>query len=337
MNILVTGGLGYIGSHTCISLVEAGYQPIVLDNLSNSSVNTHQRLETLLEKAIPFYCGDVRDHDYLDHLFSQHTIGAVIHFAGLKSVAESVLHPLMYYENNVEGSIHLCAAMKRANVRQLIFSSSATVYGEPKYLPYDEAHPLNPINPYGRSKRQVEEILLDHSIADPQLHIAALRYFNPVGAHSSGAIGENPSGTPNNLMPYLARVAVGQYPFLRIFGQDFDTRDGTGERDYIHVMDLAEGHVATLNFLNTHPGYHEFNLGSGKSHSVLEVVRVFEEASNRKIPLQMMPRRDGDLAAYYALPTKANTLLQWRTQRDLKQMCETAWNFQWLELNKNTT
>ena len=328
MNILLTGGVGYIGSHTAVVLAQAGHQIVLLDNLCNSLKETVVRLEKIIGKPVTFIEGDVRDTALLIKVMQEHQIESVIHFAGLKAVGESVANPVLYFSNNVQGTISLLQAMQAAKVYSLVFSSSATVYGEPEYLPYDEAHPTNPINPYGDTKLQVEIILRDLVNSDANWKVACLRYFNPVGAHDSGLIGDDPSGTPGNLMPYLARVASGDLECLSVFGNDYETRDGTGERDYIHVMDLAEGHMAALPFLETHPGLHVINLGTGTSTSVLECVQEFERASGKPIPLKIAPRRDGDLPIYFAKADFAKETLGWSADRTVADMCSSAWKFQ---------
>ena len=328
MNILITGGIGYIGSHTAAVLSSQGHEIVLLDNLSNSDMQVLNSLKAITSKSFVFYEGDIRDRGLLDTIFSKHSIEVVIHFAGLKSVAESESDPVKYYDNNVCGSVVLIEAMQAAKVYKLIFSSSATVYGVPQYLPYDEQHPLKPINNYGKTKLQVEEILHDLALADSAWSIAALRYFNPVGAHESGLIGEAPRGKPNNLMPYICQVAIGQRPHLTIFGDDYDTKDGTGERDYIHVMDLAEGHAATLDLVNNQKGFEVINLGTGNAYSVLEVLNAFEQASEQTIARVVEARRSGDLPIYYAKAEKAKNLLHWQAKRDLQEMCESSWRFQ---------
>ncbi len=328
MNILLTGGAGYIGSHTAVVLSEAGHEVIIYDNFCNSDRSVLTRLKKILGKPLTCVDGDIRDTVLLEKTFQQHKIEAVIHFAGLKAVGESVIEPLKYYDNNVVGSVRLFEAMKNACVRTIVFSSSATVYGEPQYLPYDEEHPTNPINPYGRNKLQVEEILKDLAASDSSWSVSLLRYFNPVGAHESGLIGEDPNGIPNNLMPYVAQVAIGKLPYLNIFGNDYETLDGTGERDYIHVVDLAEGHLAALNFLKSCQGCHTFNLGSGESTSVLKLVDSFKKISGVDVPYQFAPRRPGDLPAYYAKPDRAKGQLFWQTQKSLDDMCASTWRWQ---------
>jgi len=328
MNILLTGGMGYIGSHAAVVLTEAGHKVVLYDNLSNSKSTVLDRLESITGKRLIFIEGDVRDTPKLEQTFADHKINAVIHFAGLKAVGESVEKPIDYYENNVTGSISLFKAMRFANVRTLVFSSSATVYGDPQYLPLGEQHPTSAINPYGRSKLQVEEILADLAESDPEWRIACLRYFNPVGAHESSLIGEDPNDIPNNLMPYIAQVASGKLPHLNIFGDDYNTKDGTGVRDYIHVMDLAEGHNSAVGFLNNHTGWHVINLGAGAGYSVLEMVRAFEQVSGKNVPYKVTHRRIGDIATCYAKVDKSSQQLNWRAKRGLDEMCRSTWNFQ---------
>lgn len=328
MKILLTGGAGYIGSHAAVVLLGAGHQVVVFDNFSNSHSDAVTRTEKISGQKISVVTGDVRDTALVEHTLHQHHIDGVIHFAGLKAVGESVRQPLAYYANNSQGTISLLQAMDATGVRSLVFSSSATVYGAPQYLPLDEAHPTSATNPYGRSKLHIEEMLVDLCKSDPTWAVACLRYFNPVGAHESGLIGENPQGVPNNLMPYIARVASGQLPELGVFGADYPTPDGTGVRDYIHVMDLAEGHLAAINYLPSHPGWHAINLGTGQGYSVLEMVKAFESASGRPVPYRLDPRRPGDIAACYAQPAKAATALKWRTSRGLNEMCASTWHFQ---------
>lgn len=330
MNILLTGGTGYIGSHTAVVLAGAGHRPVLLDNLSNSSADVVDRLAQITGSRFPFVEGDIRDTALLRRVLADEGIGAVVHFAGLKAVGESVEQPLRYYDNNVGGTISLLQAMDETGVRQIVFSSSSTVYGEPAYLPYDESHPTMPNNPYGRTKLQVEQILGDLAGSASSWRIACLRYFNPVGAHASGLIGEDPNGIPNNLMPYIARVAGGRLPFLNVFGDDYPTPDGTGVRDYIHVMDLAEGHRAAIDFLagSAGAGWHAFNLGTGCGYSVLDMVRAFEQASGRPVPYRIAPRRPGDVAACYAKADKAADQLAWRALRSLDDMCASTWHFQ---------
>ena len=327
-NILVTGGAGYIGSHTCLELLDAGYHVIVVDNLCNSSVTALERVQKITGNKLTFIQADLRDKAALQRVFAQHAVDAVIHFAGLKAVGESVGKPVEYYENNVSGSINLLQAMQGAGVRNLVFSSSATVYGDPASLPITEDFPLSATNPYGRSKLMIEEMLGDVHVSDNCWNIALLRYFNPVGAHSSGLIGEDPGGIPNNLMPYISQVAVGKLKQLSVFGGDYPTRDGTGVRDYIHVVDLALGHIRALRKLATGPGLVTYNLGTGQGYSVLELAAAFEQASGRPVPYQLVARRPGDIAACYADPGLAQRELGWRAERDLKQMCEDTWRWQ---------
>ena len=326
--VLVTGGAGYIGSHACVALMEAGYEVVVLDNLCNSSVVVLQRLQEICGTAPAFVQGDVRDRNCLDRIFQTHTITAVLHFAGLKAVGESVDKPLDYYDNNVVGSLVLLAAMHRAGVRNLVFSSSATVYGDPVTVPIREDFALGPTNPYGRTKQMVEDILADWQAANPDWSIGRLRYFNPVGAHPSGRIGEHPQGFPNNLMPFVAQVAVGQREKLFVFGNDYATPDGTGVRDYIHVMDLVEGHVVALDYICRQRGLHTINLGTGRGVSVLDMVAAFERASGQPVPYEIVARRPGDIAACWADPGLAQELLRWQASRSLQQMCEDAWRWQ---------
>jgi len=333
MKILVTGGSGYIGSHTCIALVNAGYELVVLDNLSNSSLEALRRVEKILGVSIIFIEGDVRDRQLLHSVFYNNDIYAVLHFAGLKAVAESVKNPLLYYYNNVIGSISLFEVMAEFGCKNLVFSSSATVYGDPASVPISEDFPLNTTNPYGTSKLMVENILRDLHVSDPTWSIALLRYFNPVGAHSSGLIGEDPNGTPNNLMPFVSQVAVGVRDKLSIFGSDYDTPDGTGVRDYIHVVDLAEGHVKALNKLQKNPILITLNLGTGQGYSVLDMVKAFESASRKKVPYEIMPRRLGDVAQCYADPTYAQQILGWKAKLGIEIMCEDIWR--WQSLNPN--
>jgi UDP-glucose 4-epimerase len=328
MKILVTGGAGYIGSHTCVELLMAGHDVVVIDNLSNSKQVVFDRIECICGRRPAFYGDDVRNSDKVAEILSGHGIEAVIHFAGLKAVGESVEQPLRYYDNNVTGSLSLFGAMMETGVRTLVFSSSATVYGDPHSVPIHEDFPLSATNPYGRSKLMVEEILRDLVLADDSWHIALLRYFNPVGAHESGLIGEDPGGTPNNLMPYMSQVAVGRRKELQIFGGDYPTPDGTGVRDYIHVVDLACGHIAALGWLQQHKGVHPFNLGTGQGKSVLEVVRAFEAASGRRLPFCIVDRRPGDIAQCYADSSRAERELGWKAKRGITEMCRDAWNWQ---------
>lgn len=325
--VLVTGGAGYIGSHTVIQLVTAGHEVIVLDNLSNSHAASLERVSTITGKTIQLIKGDVRDRATLREILRSHQCKAVLHFAGLKAVGESVAKPLLYYQNNLEGMISLLDVMAEVGIWNLVFSSSATVYGDPQKLPLTEDHPRSATNPYGRTKLMIEEMLEDLSRADERWKFAVLRYFNPVGAHESGLIGEDPQGIPNNLMPFIAQVATGQREVLRVFGDDYPTPDGTGMRDYIHVVDLAEGHVLALNKLEEGKGF-TVNLGTGKPYSVLDVADAFEAASGRRIPREIKPRRAGDVASCYADPSYAMTLLGWQARNSLETMCKDAWRWQ---------
>lgn len=326
--VLVTGGAGYIGSHACISLMEAGYEVIVLDNLCNASAVVFDRIRMISGSAPEFIQGDVRDAPLLDSIFGDRGIAAVLHFAGLKAVGESVELPLEYYDANVQGSLVLLAAMTRAGVDRLVFSSSATVYGDPQSVPITEDSSLDPANPYGRTKLMVEQILTDWQAVASERSVANLRYFNPVGAHPSGLIGEDPQGHPNNLLPFVSQVAVGRQEMLLVFGDDYDTPDGTGVRDYIHVMDLVEGHLSALDHIGRNSGLYTINLGTGQGVSVLEMVRAFERASGRSIPFEVVGRRAGDIASCWADPALARELLGWQATRDLAQMCEDSWRWQ---------
>ncbi|WP_126445860.1 UDP-glucose 4-epimerase GalE [Sulfuricystis multivorans] len=323
---LVTGGLGYIGSHTCVELIAAGHRVRILDNLSNSKLAVLERIAEIAGVRPEFVRGDIRDRGALRTALNG--CDAVIHFAGLKAVGESVAQPLRYYDNNVSGSIALFETMAETGVKTLVFSSSATVYGDPASVPIREDAPLSATNPYGRSKLMIEDMLRDLHRAEPDWKIALLRYFNPVGAHPSGRIGEDPNGIPNNLMPYVAQVAVGKLPFLSVFGKDYPTPDGTGVRDYIHVVDLAKGHLAALAALERQGGLLTVNLGTGRGYSVLEMVKAFEAASGRKVPYRIAPRRPGDVATCYADPTLAARVLGWRAEKDLAAMCIDAWRWQ---------
>ena len=331
MHILVTGGTGFIGSHACVALMAAGHEATVIDDLSNSQREVFDRVEKISGKRPIFVEGDVRDRGLLREVFAQRPVDAVIHFAGLKAVGESVAQPLRYYDCNVGGAIALCEVMAEVGVKTLIFSSSATVYGDPASVPIREDFPRSATNPYGASKLMIEDILADLSKSDSAWRIARLRYFNPVGAHESGLIGESPSGIPNNLMPFVAQVANGQRERLSVFGNDYPTPDGTGVRDYIHVMDLAEGHVAALDYLIKHPGLFSVNLGTGSGYSVLDMVRSFEQASGRPVPYSIMPRRSGDVAACYADPSLARNLLGWSAKRGIDEMCRDAWRWQQIQ------
>ncbi|WP_075180746.1 UDP-glucose 4-epimerase GalE [Pantoea sp. 1.19] len=329
MRVLVTGGSGYIGSHTCVALMAQGHEVVILDNLHNSKRSVLRAMTSLSGRAPIFIEGDVRDAGLLTSLFATQSVDSVIHFAGLKAVGESVSQPLAYYDNNVTGTLTLLQAMQVAGVRQFIFSSSATVYGDQPQVPYAESFPTGqPASPYGRSKLMVEQLLTDLAQADPRWHIALLRYFNPVGAHPSGEMGEDPQGIPNNLMPYIAQVAVGRRPSLAVFGDDYPTPDGTGVRDYIHVMDLAEGHIAAMQTTAARPGAHVYNLGSGEGHSVLEVIHAFSQACGKAIPWHVEPRRAGDLPAYWAATDKARHELHWHTRLTLNDMAHDTWRWQ---------
>jgi UDP-glucose 4-epimerase len=326
MRVLVTGGAGYIGSHTVVELLAAGHQVVVLDNLSNSSDIVFDRIRSITGKTVAFVKGDIRDEHCLNPLFQEFDIDAVIHFAGLKAVGESVEQPLRYYQNNVGGTLHLLQAMERAGCKKLVFSSSATVYGDPATVPIKEDFPLSATNPYGQSKLMVETLLRDLAASDPQWQLMLLRYFNPVGAHSSGLIGEDPQGIPNNLMPFVAQVAVGRRESLSIFGNDYPTEDGTGVRDYIHVVDLARGHLAAMNKLQ--PGCDACNLGTGRGYSVLEVVKAFEHASGKPIPFEIVGRRPGDIATCYADTAYSKSLLGWQASLGLDDMVRDHWHWQ---------
>ena len=333
MAILVTGGAGYIGSHTVVQLLDAGQDVLVLDNLCNSKAAVMERIAVITGKKANFIEGDVRDPVLLQKLFTGYAIDSVIHFAGLKSVAEGGVKPLLYYDNNVAGSVTLFEQMTKANVNSLVFSSSATVYGQPVFLPYTEAHPLSPMNVYGHTKLMVEQVLRDLANSNPAWRIALLRYFNPVGAHQSGLIGEDPSGVPNNLMPFVAQVAVGKREKLSVFGDDYETVDGTGVRDYIHVDDLASGHLAALNYLQKHTGILTVNLGTGKGTSVFQLLHAFEKVSDKTIPYEVVPRRSGDLPEYYAQADYAQEVLGWNAKYDVDRMCADTWR--WQSLNPN--
>ncbi len=328
MSILLTGGAGFIASHTITVLAASGRNVVLYDNFCNSDRSVLDRLQQITGRSTSFVEGDIRDTQGLADTIRQHGCTSVIHFAGLKAVGESVQKPIDYYANNVQGTVSLLQAMQQTGVKTLVFSSSATVYGSPQYLPLDELHPTSATNPYGRSKLQIEEILADVAVSDPAMRLCCLRYFNPVGAHPSGLIGEDPRGIPNNLMPYVAKVAAGELPSLGVFGNDYDTPDGTGVRDYIHVMDLAEGHLAALNFLQHQAGWHAINLGTGQGYSVLDMVRAFERASGRPVAYEIKPRRAGDVASCYANPAKAAALLGWKATRGLEEMCDSTWRWQ---------
>ncbi|MDX1915369.1 MAG: UDP-glucose 4-epimerase GalE [Methylophilus sp.] len=328
MTVLVTGGAGYIGSHTCLQLLQAGVEIVVLDNFSNSQSESLHRVRQLSGKDFPVVQGDIRSKEDLRKLFTQYSISSVIHFAGLKAVGESTEKPMLYYDNNVAGSLNLFEVMAEFNVKSIVFSSSATVYGDPASVPIQESFPLSATNPYGQTKLMIENILRDIYQSDPQWSIAILRYFNPIGAHESGLIGEDPSGIPNNLLPYVAQVAVGKLKKLRVFGNDYPTHDGTGVRDYIHVVDLANGHLAALKYLEKTPSLITVNLGTGQGYSVLDVVKTFSEVSGIEIAYEFLPRRTGDVAINFADPALAKTLLGWSANRDLMQMCVDTWHWQ---------
>lgn len=328
MKILVTGGTGYIGSHTVIQLLEDNYEVVILDNLCNSKIESLRRVEKLANQSIEFYKVDLLDYDKVDEVFQKEKIDAVIHFAGLKAVGESVEIPLRYYHNNISGTINLCEIMAKHQVRKIVFSSSATVYGDPHKVPITEDFPLSATNPYGRTKLMIEEILRDLYVADNQWDIAILRYFNPVGAHKSGEIGEDPNGIPNNLMPFISQVAVGKRDKLTIFGNDYPTDDGTGVRDYIHVIDLANGHLKALEKLNQNPGCVTYNLGTGRGYSVIEMVKAFENASGKHVPYNIAERRSGDIAKCFADPKLASEELGWQAVRGIEEMCEDVWRWQ---------
>ncbi len=329
MKILVTGGAGYIGSHTVVELLQAGYEPVVVDNLCNSSRESLNRVEKITGKKVIFYEADIRDREALEEIFSKEDVKACIHFAGLKAVGESVAKPLEYYENNISGTLVLVDVMRKHQVKNIVFSSSATVYGNPAFLPITEECPKGEItNPYGQTKSMLEQILMDIQKADNEWNVILLRYFNPIGAHESGLIGENPNGIPNNLMPYITQVAVGKLDHLNVFGNDYDTKDGTGVRDYIHVVDLAIGHICALEKIKENPGLKIYNLGTGEGYSVLEIVKNFEEASGVSVPYEIAPRRAGDIAACYADPSLAEKEMGWKAKRGLKEMCADSWRFQ---------
>ncbi|HCR4096713.1 TPA: UDP-glucose 4-epimerase GalE [Providencia rettgeri] len=332
--VLVTGGLGYIGSHTCVQMIQQGMQPLILDNLHNANLEVLNRIEAITGAKPTFYQGDVRDSQVLDAIFANHQIHSVIHFAGLKAVGESVQKPIEYYDVNVNGTLVLVESMKKAGVKSLIFSSSATVYGEPEHIPLtEEASVGNTNSPYGTSKYMVERILTDLNIADNEWSISLLRYFNPVGAHNSGLMGEDPNGIPNNLTPFIAQVAVGRRKELSVFGGDYPTKDGTGVRDYIHVMDLADGHIAALNKVSQQAGLHIYNLGTGTGTSVLEVVAAFEKAVGKPIPYTISDRRPGDIAEYWSTPAKAAQDLGWTAQYSIQDMADDVWR--WQSMNPN--
>jgi UDP-glucose 4-epimerase len=333
MKVLVTGGSGYIGSHTCIELIKAGYEVIVVDSLYNSSIEPLKRIEKLYDCKIKFYQSDVRDEERIRAIFNENVFEAVIHFAGLKAVGESVLNPIEYYNVNVGGAFNIIKIMNENNCKKFVFSSSATVYGKPKHVPIKEDSALMAASAYGRTKLMVEDFLRDISFSDNAWSIGILRYFNPVGAHHSGLIGEDPNKVPNNLMPYISQVAVGNLKKLNIFGNDYKTHDGTGVRDYIHVVDLAKGHVKTIKSLIDKPKFLTVNLGTGRGYSVLEIIKAFEKASGQKIPYQIAPRRDGDIDSYYADTNYAKESIDWEADLNLDQMCQDAWR--WQSINPN--
>ena len=328
MKILLTGGAGYIGSHTLVELLNQNHEITVIDNLSNSKIESIKRVKTITGKELIFNKIDLCNIIELEKVFSSNQFEAVIHFAGLKAVGESVQKPLLYYYNNITGTINLCQMMIKYDVKNIVFSSSATVYGNPTSVPITEDFPIKPANPYGNTKYIIETILKDIQIANPDWNVIILRYFNPVGAHESGLIGEDPNGIPNNLMPYISQVAVGRLPYLKVYGNDYPTKDGTGIRDYIHVVDLAQGHLKALDKLLTNPGYCVYNLGTGQGYSVLDVITTFEKWSQRKIPYKIVGRRPGDIAECYADPSKANRELAWKAERNLDDMCRDTWNWQ---------
>lgn len=328
MNVLVTGGMGYIGSHTCLQMIAAGMTPVIVDNLYNSKRSVLERIEKVSGQTPTFIEGDIRDKALMKQVLVEHNIDAVIHFAGLKAVGESVEKPLEYYDNNVNGTLVLVDAMREAGVKTLVFSSSATVYGDPASVPITEDFPTSATNPYGRSKLMVEECLTDFQKANPDWSITLLRYFNPVGSHPSGELGEDPQGIPNNLMPFVSQVAVGRREFLSVFGDDYPTKDGTGVRDYIHVMDLSDGHVAALEKVGQTSGLHIYNLGTGNGYSVLDMVHAFEKASGKPVPYQIAPRRAGDIAECWADPSKAQRELGWSATRTLDEMTQDTWRWQ---------
>lgn len=327
MKVLVTGGAGYIGSHTCVELLKAGHEIVIVDNFINSKPDVLDKLRTITGRDFSFVEADLRDRAALDQAFDAHQIDAVIHFAGLKAVGESVSKPLEYYDNNLQGFIVLAEAMRDHGVKKFVFSSSATVYGMNNPVPFQEDYPTSATNPYGYTKVMIEQMLRDIAVADPEWHICLLRYFNPIGAHESGLIGEDPNGIPNNLLPYVAQVAAGKLPCLTVFGDDYDTPDGTGVRDYIHVVDLALGHLAALNYVEDHAGAEAVNLGTGQGTSVLEIVHAFERASGRPVPYRIAARRPGDIASCYADTHKAAKLLNWHATRNIDDMCRDTWNF----------
>lgn len=334
MAVLVTGGAGYIGSHTCVELLNSGYEVVVMDNLYNSSEKALERVEQITGKKVTFYCVDMLDRDAVNDIFEKENIDSVIHFAGYKAVGESVRKPLEYYHNNITGTLNLCDVMRNHGVKNIIFSSSATVYGDPAFVPITEDCPKGQItNPYGQTKGMLEQILTDLHVSDPEWNVVLLRYFNPIGAHKAGVIGEDPKGIPNNLVPYIAQVAVGKLEKLGVFGDDYDTPDGTGVRDYIHVVDLAIGHVKAMKKFEEKPDVRIYNLGTGKGYSVLQVLHAFEKACGKTLPYEIKPRRAGDIAQCYADPAKAKAELGWEAQYGIDEMCADTWR--WQSMNPN--
>lgn len=334
MKILVTGGAGYIGSHTCVELLEAGYDVVVVDNLYNASPKSLERVKEITGKDLTFYQADILDEEALDKIFDKEKVDGVIHFAGLKAVGESVAKPLEYYKNNITGTLILCEVMRKHNVKNIIFSSSATVYGDPAFIPITEKCPKGtPTNPYGWTKSMIEQILMDFHTADSEWNVILLRYFNPIGAHKSGKIGEDPKGIPNNLLPYVAQVAIGKLECLGVFGNDYDTPDGTGVRDYIHVVDLAKGHVKAIDKIKENPGVKIYNLGTGKGYSVLDIVKAFGKACGHEIPYIIKERRPGDIATCYSDASLAKKELGWEAEYGIEEMCADSWN--WQKMNPN--
>lgn len=328
MAVLVTGGAGFIGSHATVELLENGYKVVVVDNLSNSQMASIDRIKEMTGKELAFHQVDLLDYQALDDVFSKYDISAVMHFAGYKAVGQSVEMPLSYYNNNITGTLTLCEIMLKHGVQKLVFSSSATVYGHPERVPIEESFSLSATNPYGRTKLMIEEILRDLAVSNPSFRIAILRYFNPIGAHPSGKLGEDPRGIPNNLIPFITQVAIGKRQELQVFGGDYDTSDGTGVRDYIHVMDLVKGHIKALEYLEAHEGVETFNLGTGTGYSVLDIVHSFNEVTGKEIPYKITDRRPGDIGVCYANPEKAKNLLGWQAEKNLKEMCRDSWNWQ---------
>ncbi len=334
MKILVTGGAGYIGSHTCVELRDAGYEVVVVDNLYNASAKSIDRIKEITGRDLTFYEADILDFDKMDEIFAKEQVDCVIHFAGLKAVGESVAKPLEYYKNNINGTLVLCEAMRKNGCKNIIFSSSATVYGDPAFIPITEECPKGtPTNPYGWTKHMIEQILTDFHTADSEWNVILLRYFNPIGAHKSGLIGEDPKGIPNNLLPYVAQVAIGKLPCLGVFGDDYDTPDGTGVRDYIHVVDLAVGHVKAINKIKENPGIKIYNLGTGNGYSVLDVVKAFSKACGHEVPYEIKPRRPGDISTCYADASLAKKELGWEAQYGIDEMCADSWR--WQSMNPN--